>query len=200
MHLAWRVAPLLALVLGLGACGAKKRVEPLDDGPDFEWPPGFTCPFGAEPAGRPPPLGLEIWCQARLPSGRWQKNGPYRSWHANEQYAAMGQYDHDRKSGTWTEWYANGKPASETTWINGVLQGRAVEFYSSGQKKSDGEMVDGTEDGPWTYWSQDGGSTTTGSWVLGRRDGEWLEYDAEGQVITERVYRNGRLIRQRSFQ
>lgn len=196
-----RLPLLLLATLALAACGRKKvDVEPVDQTPDVQWPPGFTCPFGAEPAGLPPPDGLEIWCEVFLENGQPQKHGPYRAWHGNGQYSAMGQYDRDRRTGTWNEWYANGKPASEKTWVMGVEQGRVVEFYANGEKKCDGEMVDGLEDGPWTYWSQDGSNTTTGAWVMGEREGEWFEYGPDGQILTERLYRAGRLVKQRGFE
>ena len=141
MHIGSRATSLLVLFLVVAGCGKKKDLDSMDDGPELQWPPGFTCPFGAEPAGHPPPDGLEIWCQVQHPSGRWQKNGPYRSWHGNGQYSAMGQYDGDRKSGTWTEWYANGKPAAETGWVNGGAPGSrrgVLRLWPEAERRRDG--------------------------------------------------------------
>lgn len=197
---ALRVLLLLPVAL-LVACPKPAAPEPVAP-PEAQVrvPPGFTCPEDADLAGAAYPDALRLWCVRELPSGHQVEHGPVYAWHANGQYATMGAFADGRRSGVWTRWYPNGRPQSEIAYVHGVEDGIQVRFYASGQKESQGLMVEGQPDGSWTYWTEDGLHRTEGHWVLGVRNGVWREVGVDGQVTMERVFRDGRLVRQRSYE
>jgi hypothetical protein len=161
--------------------------------------PDLHCPPGSIPAGKAPPLGLEVWCHAQGQPGKWLREGPSISWHDNQQRASEGLFSHGKPTGPWQYWYPTGQPMEQGSFAGGVKDGVWVTYHADGTRSAEGTMVDGKHHGEWSYWSSDGQSRTVGQWKLGKKDGIWNEMNAEDRAVAERLYRDGRLVSQKDL-
>ena len=193
-----RLVLLAPMALLLAGCPKNNEVEAtaaiVNPHPDLH------CPAETIPAGKAPPQGYNVWCRLwQDASGTWVRQGPSITWHANEQKESEGLFASGKQTGPWRYWYPTGQSEQQGSFIGGVKEGAWVTFHASGQKESEGAMVSGTHHGEWNYWAEDGPTRTLGSWNLGKKDGVWNDFNAEDRAITERIYRNGRLISQKGL-
>lgn len=82
----------------------------------------LRCPKGTQKAGRPPPEGLEAWCEAKDLFGGISKSGPYRRWHRSGELAMEGSFLDGKKHGLWRSYAAGGALVLEEEYNFGKLQ------------------------------------------------------------------------------
>jgi len=184
---------LFAILVGCAKPVAPTEAASVSPHPDLH------CPALSIPAGKAPPAGHEVWCHALVQSGKWQREGPSISWHDNQQRESEGLYTRDKRTGPWQFWYPTGQSKEHGNFVGGVKEGAWISYHPDGARAAEGSMVDGKQHGAWTYWAEDGQSRTVGQWKLGHKDGVWHEMNAEDRVISERRYRDGRLVSQKGL-
>ena len=82
----------LLLTTMLVLVGCPKKGDTTDPNAIKLVHPDLHCIDGTRGAGKPPPMGHEVWCHKGLPNGTWIRHGPSIKWHGNEQRAAVGEY------------------------------------------------------------------------------------------------------------
>jgi len=184
---------LCTIALGCAKPATQSDLGPVSPHPDLQ------CPALSIPAGKAPPVGYEVWCHTQGEPGKWLREGPSIAWHSNAQRASEGLYAAGKRTGPWQIWYPTGQPKEQGSYVGGVKEGVWTSYHPDGTRSSEGEMVQGQQHGAWNYWSPDGQSRTEGQWKLGEKDGVWHELDADDRKVSERVYRNGRLLTQKEL-
>ncbi|MBJ6762136.1 hypothetical protein JGU66_15290 [Myxococcaceae bacterium JPH2] len=135
-------ACLLAVSLWAGTAGA------------LDVDSGLRCPNGTIQSGS---KAEGLFCRKQeLRGGGMVAHGPYRSFHANGQVAAIGQYADGFKTGTWFFYDELGKEYSRTEFRENKYHGQRILFYSSGQRHFVEEYRDGVKNGVVQELSEDG--------------------------------------------
>lgn len=126
-------------------------------------------------------------------------------------------YEKGLKNGVATTWDEKGNKISQMTWRNDTLNGIAREWYANGVQKVGGSYVNGVYDGRWLWMSpegkvvgegmfKDGKGEVTTFYLSGKRssvthfagnekDGREIAWDESGEVIMERTWDHGRIVR-----
>jgi antitoxin component YwqK of YwqJK toxin-antitoxin module len=116
-------------------------------------------------------------------------------------------------------WYENGELSLSATWKDYNYNGEYVEYYENRQIKGTIEMVNGQRNGVEKYWYESGKLRGIGNYkngvidggqymyfengkellfdhfVNGARDGEVQVFDENGNVVADRIYQGGVLIK-----
>ncbi|MBU8897667.1 hypothetical protein DRW03_23620 [Corallococcus sp. H22C18031201] len=115
---------------------------------------GLQCPSGTTPSGS---KAEGLFCRKHeLRGGGMVAHGPYRSFHANGQAAAIGQYADGFKTGTWFFYDELGKEYSRTEFRENKYHGQRILFYPSGKRHFVEEYRDGVKNGVVQELSEDG--------------------------------------------
>ncbi|TNE83937.1 MAG: toxin-antitoxin system YwqK family antitoxin [Deltaproteobacteria bacterium] len=184
----------LLLLLPLLACGKK---GPLENAADLAYPEfgDLTCAEQHRFGGAPPPIGTEIFCVSEV-TGTPTRNGNAIRYYPSGEIAARGDYRYDKQIGEWTVWYRDGSLKRKEAWLNGIAEGTWAEFHPGGVRRAQGPMIEGQREGLWTFFDEEGNRYLEGHYSNGHEDGVWREYLPDGTPVRERLYRDGRLLRQ----
>ncbi len=63
-------------------------------------------------------------------------------------------------------------------------------YYPEGQLESQGYFKDDNTSDKWFWYYPDGKLKATGYYSKGKKDGKWTDYNENGEVISEKVFRN----------
>ena len=79
---------------------------------------------------------------------------------------------------------------------NDYVTGRVYKIFQNGyhKKKYVGKLIGSSRDGKWTTWWDNGERKIEGTYVKGVKNGFWHEWSKDGTMISEMVYRDGRVI------
>jgi len=78
---------------------------------------------------------------------------------------------------------------------NGEYHGEYRMWYPNGQLKMQGMIENGKWMGKWVYYNPTGALHKTGEYVNSLRHGLWLMYNLRGELIGEKTYDNGKLLK-----
>jgi len=87
-----------------------------------------------------------------------------------------GSYNFGEPSGVFKDFYPNGNISKEQNWKNGELFGPYKYYYDSGQIREKGNYIGGFVENYSIY------------------DGKILTYHLNGQISSETLYKNGKII------
>ena len=79
---------------------------------------------------------------------------------------------------------------------NDNVTGRVYRIFKKGyhKKKYVGELIGSLRDGKWTTWWDNGERKIEGMYVKGVKNGFWHEWSKDGTMISEMVYKSGKVI------
>ena len=103
----------------------------------------LSCPTGTKQWGN---VKDGLYCR-KVGQGMGEQHGPYRSFHANGQVAAEGQYTDGFKTGQWHFFDAEGRKRGEVQFVGSNYHGKRVEYFPTGQTKSVEEYSHGFRHG-----------------------------------------------------
>lgn len=67
-------------------------------------------------------------------------------------------------------------------------------YFDNGQIKRTGTKVNSLNEGVWTWYHENGQIQIQGSYHKGQKDGIWKTFDSEGNLISETLYKDGKVI------
>jgi len=112
-----------------------------------------------------------------------------------------GNWEKDKRSGRGRIYYAAADPENrmyfEGCWENGVRTGTGKIFYRNDDKEI-ANYQDDERNGPATYHVL-GGGHWKGLYVADKKEGKWECYDGTGFHTETRIYKNGELIKTKTF-
>jgi hypothetical protein len=145
--------------------------------------------------GAPPPTSQEVFCVADH-LGSPVRSGDAIRYYPTGEVLARGRYVNNEAVGEWTFWHRDGALKRRETWVAGVANGEWSEYHPNGTMSANGTVQKGQRVGLWTFYDPEGHRFLEGEYTLGKEDGVWREYGPDGAPLRERVYRQGRLLRQ----
>lgn len=145
--------------------------------------------------GAPPPTGQEIFCVSTA-TGTPTRAGDAIRYYPTGELAARGAYSQNKQTGEWTYWQRDGGLKRIETWVDGVANGPWTEYHPTGAMSAHGNVQKNQRIGLWTFYDPQGNRFLEGEYTLGLEDGVWREYGPDGEPLRERIYREGRLLRQ----
>ena len=79
---------------------------------------------------------------------------------------------------------------------NDYVTGRVYRIFQNGyhKKKYVGELIESSRDGKWTTWWDNGERKIEGTYLKGVKNGFWHEWSEDGTMISELIYKEGRVI------
>lgn len=185
----------LLLLLPLIACTKGGKLNNAAEKLAYPEYADLECAATERPGGAPPPVGTEIFCVADSVGGP-VRNGDALRYYPTGEIAGRGDYRLGKQLGEWTIWYRDGSLKRKEAWVNGIADGLWAEFHPGGTRRAQGTMVDGQREGLWTFYDEQGNRYLEGTYIDGQEDGTWREYAPDGSPTRERLYREGRLLRQ----
>ncbi|MFH1893792.1 MAG: toxin-antitoxin system YwqK family antitoxin [Candidatus Zixiibacteriota bacterium] len=178
-----------------------------------------ACPKGTIKRGARPPGGSAVYCEKRLPSGKYVIHGWYYEFYENGKirrkikyklgrrngplfaYNIMGwkegvmHYRDDKLHGKMVVYYASGRVHATTFYRRGLKHGQVRHWYPSGRRKMLGHYRKNKLHGKILWWFKNGKLKMAGSMQKGKPHGLWKEWDRDGNRTSTCRYRHGRKIR-----
>jgi antitoxin component YwqK of YwqJK toxin-antitoxin module len=109
----------------------------------------------------------------------------------------INQYDIDgNKTGMWESYWDNGDLESKGSYKNGKEEGYWETYHYNGQLESKGNYMDGVRDGYWEIYFDNGNLWYKGGYRDGLKDGIWESYWVDGKLHYNRIFKNGKLIKE----
>jgi hypothetical protein len=122
-------APVLPATPATADEPRKRELAPLDV------PYTAQCDKGTEPAGTPPPDGVEQWCEKVEPDGRRVKHGWHIAWYPSGIKREAGRYRNGREHGTWMRWDEAGRKRVRAEFNDGVQDGTLIRWDRHGREQ-----------------------------------------------------------------
>jgi len=113
----------------------------------------------------------------------------------NDSLKAVEQYLKGKANGKWLVYYENGKLAEEKNYLNGKREGLYRQFNTDGTLLFEMTYKDDLEDGPVRLFHYNAKPKASGNYRKGLKEGTWLELDPSGAILSNEVYRAGRLVK-----
>lgn len=113
----------------------------------------------------------------------------------NDSLKSVEQYLKGKANGKWVVYYENGKVAEEKNYVNGRREGLYRQFNTDGTLLFEMNYKDDLEDGPVRLFHYNAKPKASGSYRKGLKEGTWLELDPSGAIISNEVYRAGKLVK-----
>jgi antitoxin component YwqK of YwqJK toxin-antitoxin module len=168
--------------------GSKKQ-NVTEKAPDIKF--NVICPKGTSPAGKPPPLGREEWCE----KGEFVKkvrHGPALSWYEDGNKKSESLYTDGKLTGAVSTYSQDGELIEVKTYRNGEPDGRWIKWNADGEKEFDGFVRGQEKVGKWILYDRNGFKSSEGGYVGGKKAGTWTEFYPSGKPRERNTYVNGR--------
>ena len=96
-------------------------------------------------------------------------------------------------------YYPSGKLLAEMPIVKGLKHGKLIWYYESGDIKITQEVKKGEANGRIIFYYEGNVKEHEGVIKNGKRTGEFKYYDNKGRLIKSEYYRNGSVIRQKTY-
>ncbi|PKL90933.1 MAG: hypothetical protein CVV21_10340 [Candidatus Goldiibacteriota bacterium HGW-Goldbacteria-1] len=95
--------------------------------------------------------------------------------------------------------YPSGKLLAEIPIVKGLKHGKLIWYYESGDIKITQEVKKGSANGMIVFYYEGNVKEHEGVIKKGKRVGEFKYYDKQGKLIKSEYYRNGSVVRQKTY-
>jgi TonB family protein len=122
--------------------------------------------------------------------------GPSERYHRNGRLREKGNFANGKKSGIWRSWSAEGTLLDSIRYNEkGNMTGTRIRWYDNGAvEDSTVYNEDGSGNGYRYGWFSNRALRCKGAMINDREDGPWTFYHRSGNISTEELYQNGKLI------
>ena len=127
------------------------------------------------------------------------KNGTFFYFHPNKVLSSSGRYVNNKKDGIWISWHENALMKDSIEYDAGEEIGTALHWYNNGYvQDSIVHRPDGTAVA--VSWFDNGEVSSAGRLnMLGAYIGKWQFFHKNGQLSSDEVYDNGKLVSRKYY-
>lgn len=101
-------------------------------------------------------------------------------------------------NGYWKYYDEDGDITKEFQRTNGQPNGMVKFYWKNGNLKAEEFMVDGVLTGSYTSYYESGRKEYVGKKIKGKFEGIWLYFDEDGDTLQKSLYKNGKLVWEKS--
>jgi len=121
-----------------------------------------------------------------------EKHGEWRTWHPTGQLASISHFSLGLATGEWRSYYPDGQLKAIRSFENGKEHGRREVHYRKRYWIED--FKHGVKHGLWQEWEGEH-LRKQGEYRDGLEEGEWSEFGDAGEVLSLKVFEQGKLIK-----
>lgn len=103
----------------------------------------------------------------------------------------------DQRQGAYQYTFADGKPNATGDFLDGQRQGEWKTYYPGGQLRAQGRYRAGDEEGEWRFYYANGQPELVQSYQAGEPHGLSRRYNPAGELLVDKIYDHGDLLRYR---
>ncbi len=122
---------------------------------------------------------------------------PYTGKETGYTHGMKVQYDvlNGIKTGEFKTFYPNGSLQMAGNLVNNKNEGLWKYYYPDSSLESQGGFKNDVPEGEWKWYYKGGKLREIGKFALGEREGKWQDYNEKGEVILEKIYKDGKEIK-----